>query len=41
LRGDERFNRIIAERHANAHRERAEVDALRSQKVIPQDLRWR
>ena len=41
LRGDERFKRIIAERHANALRERAEVDALRSQKVIPQDLRWR
>jgi TolB-like protein/DNA-binding winged helix-turn-helix (wHTH) protein len=41
LRGDERFKRIIAERHANALRERAEVDELRSQKVIPQDLRWR
>jgi TolB-like protein/DNA-binding winged helix-turn-helix (wHTH) protein len=41
LRSDERFNRIIAERHANARRERAEVDALRSQKEIPQDLRWR
>jgi TolB-like protein/DNA-binding winged helix-turn-helix (wHTH) protein/nucleotide-binding universal stress UspA family protein len=41
LRGDERFKRIIEERHANALRERAEVDALRSQKVIPQDLRWR
>jgi len=41
LRDDERFKRIIAERHANALRERAEVDALRSQKVIPQDLRWR
>ena len=41
LRGDERFQRIIAERHANELRERAEVDALRSQKVIPQDLRWR
>jgi TolB-like protein/DNA-binding winged helix-turn-helix (wHTH) protein len=41
LRGDERFKRVIAERHANALRERAEVDALRSQKVIPQDLRWR
>jgi TolB-like protein/Tfp pilus assembly protein PilF len=41
LRGDERFKRVIAERHANAIRERAEVDALRSQKVIPQDLRWR
>jgi TolB-like protein/DNA-binding winged helix-turn-helix (wHTH) protein len=41
VRGDERFQRIIAERHANALRERAEVDALRSQKVIPPDLRWR
>ena len=41
LRGDERFKRIIAERHANALRERAEVDALRAQKVIPEDLRWR
>ncbi len=41
LRGDERFKRVIAERHAYALRERAEVDALRSQKVIPQDLRWR
>ena len=41
VRGDERFKRIIAERHANALRERAEVDALRSQKVIPPDLRWR
>ena len=41
LRGDERFKRVIAERHANALRERAEVDALRGQKVIPQDLRWR
>jgi len=41
LRGDERFKRIIAERHANALRERAEVDELRSQKMIPQDLRWR
>jgi TolB-like protein/DNA-binding winged helix-turn-helix (wHTH) protein len=41
LRSDERFKSVIAERHANAHREHAEVDALRSQKVIPQDLRWR
>jgi TolB-like protein/DNA-binding winged helix-turn-helix (wHTH) protein len=41
LRGDERFKRVIAERHANALHERAEVDALRSQKAIPQDLRWR
>jgi tetratricopeptide (TPR) repeat protein len=41
LRGDERFKRVIAERHVNALRERAEVDALRSQKAIPQDLRWR
>jgi TolB-like protein/DNA-binding winged helix-turn-helix (wHTH) protein len=41
LRGDERFKRVIAERHANALRERAEVDALRGQKVIPEDLRWR
>ena len=41
LRGDVRFQKIIAARHANAIRERAEVDALRSQKVIPQDLRWR
>jgi hypothetical protein len=41
LRSDERFKRVIEERHANALRERAEVDALRSQKVIPQDLRWR
>jgi TolB-like protein/DNA-binding winged helix-turn-helix (wHTH) protein len=41
LRGDERFKRVIAERHSNALRERAEVDALRRQKVIPQDLRWR
>jgi TolB-like protein/DNA-binding winged helix-turn-helix (wHTH) protein len=41
LRGDVRFKRVIAERHAYALRERAEVDALRSQKVIPQDLRWR
>jgi TolB-like protein/DNA-binding winged helix-turn-helix (wHTH) protein len=41
LRGDVRFKRVIAERHANALRERAEVDALRGQKVIPPDLRWR
>jgi hypothetical protein len=41
LRNDERFKQVIAERHANALRERAEVDALRSQKAIPQDLRWR
>lgn len=41
LRGDERFKRIIAERHANELRERAEVEALRTQKLIPQDLRWR
>jgi TolB-like protein/DNA-binding winged helix-turn-helix (wHTH) protein len=41
LRGDERFKRIIEERHANALRERADVDELRNQKVIPQDLRWR
>ena len=41
LRGDVRFKRVIAERHAYTLRERAEVDALRSQKVIPQDLRWR
>jgi DNA-binding winged helix-turn-helix (wHTH) protein/tetratricopeptide (TPR) repeat protein len=41
LRADERFKRIIAERHANALRERAEVDALRVQKAIPPDLRWR
>jgi TolB-like protein len=41
LRDDERFQRVIAERHANALRERAEVDALRSQKFIPPDLRWR
>jgi hypothetical protein len=41
LRGAERFKRVITERHSNALRERAEVDALRSQKVIPQDLRWR
>jgi TolB-like protein/DNA-binding winged helix-turn-helix (wHTH) protein len=41
LRDDERFKRVIDERHANALRERAEVDALRSQKVIPEDLRWR
>ncbi|HEY2400810.1 MAG TPA: hypothetical protein VGI23_10685, partial [Steroidobacteraceae bacterium] len=41
VRDDERFKRVIAERHANAVRERAEVDALRSQKVIPQNLRWR
>jgi TolB-like protein/DNA-binding winged helix-turn-helix (wHTH) protein len=41
LRGDERFKRVIAERHANALRQRAEVDTLRSQKAIPQDLRWR
>jgi len=41
LRSDERFKRVIEERHANALRERAEVDALRSQKMIPQDLRWR
>ena len=41
LRGDERFKRVIEERHASALRERAEVDALRNQKVIPQDLRWR
>ena len=41
LRGDDRFKRIIAERHANTLRERAEVDELRGQKVIPQDLRWR
>jgi TolB-like protein/DNA-binding winged helix-turn-helix (wHTH) protein len=41
LRGDARFKQVIAERHANALRERAEVNALRSQKVIPQDLRWR
>ena len=41
LRGDARFQRIMAERHANALRERAEVEALRGQKVIPTDLRWR
>jgi TolB-like protein/DNA-binding winged helix-turn-helix (wHTH) protein len=41
LRGDARFQIVIAERHANALRERAEVEALRSQKVIPPDLRWR
>ena len=41
LRSDDRFKRIIAERHANSLRERAEVDALRSRKVIPEDLRWR
>ena len=41
LRGDVRFQRVIAERHANALRERAEVEALRSQQVIPPDLRWR
>ena len=41
LRGDQRFKRIITERHANSLRERAEVDALRSRKVIPEDLRWR
>ena len=41
LRQDERFKRVIAERHANALRERAEVDELRSKKVIPPDLRWR
>lgn len=41
VRGDERFQRVIAERHAYALRERAEVEALRTQKVIPQDLRWR
>jgi hypothetical protein len=41
LRSDERFKRVIAERHANALRERTEVYALRGQKVIPQDLRWR
>jgi TolB-like protein/DNA-binding winged helix-turn-helix (wHTH) protein len=41
VRGDVRFKRILAERHASALRERAAVDALRSQKVIPPDLRWR
>jgi TolB-like protein/DNA-binding winged helix-turn-helix (wHTH) protein len=41
LRDDQRFKRIIAERNANTLRERAEVDALRGQKVIPPDLRWR
>jgi hypothetical protein len=41
LRGDERFKRLIAERHANALRERAAIDTLRTRKVIPQDLRWR
>jgi TolB-like protein/DNA-binding winged helix-turn-helix (wHTH) protein len=41
LRSDERFKRIIAERHANLLRERAEIDALRSRKEIPEDLRWR
>jgi TolB-like protein/DNA-binding winged helix-turn-helix (wHTH) protein len=41
LRGDARFQRVIAERHANVLRERAEVEALRGQKVIPSDLRWR
>jgi hypothetical protein len=41
LRGDERFQRLIAERHANALRERAAIDTLRTRKVIPQDLRWR
>ena len=41
LRGDARFQRIMAERHANALRERAEVEALRGQNVIPPDLRWR
>ena len=41
LRDDNRFKHIIAERHANALRERSEVDALRSQKVISQELQWR
>jgi TolB-like protein/DNA-binding winged helix-turn-helix (wHTH) protein len=41
LRGDERFKSVIAERHANALRERARVDASRGEKVIPEDLRWR
>ncbi len=41
VRNDERFKRVIAERHSNALRERAEVEALRSDKGIPEDLRWR
>jgi TolB-like protein/DNA-binding winged helix-turn-helix (wHTH) protein len=40
LRGDDRFKRIIAERHANALRERAALDALRNEKEIPENLRW-
>jgi hypothetical protein len=41
VRNDERFKRVIAERHSNALRERAEVEVLRSDKGIPEDLRWR
>lgn len=41
LRKDERFKQVVAERRINALRERAKVDALRSEKTIPQDLRWR
>jgi hypothetical protein len=41
LRGDERFKRIIEERHANALRERAAVDAMRNGNDSPDDLRWR
>jgi TolB-like protein/DNA-binding winged helix-turn-helix (wHTH) protein len=41
VRGDERFKRVIAERHSNALREQAEVLASRSEKGIPEDLRWR
>jgi TolB-like protein/DNA-binding winged helix-turn-helix (wHTH) protein/Tfp pilus assembly protein PilF len=41
LRGDDRFKRVIAERHANALRERSTVDALRNEQETPEDLRWR
>ncbi len=37
LRADDRFKRVIAERHAYALRERAEFDALRNKKMIPPD----
>jgi TolB-like protein/DNA-binding winged helix-turn-helix (wHTH) protein/tetratricopeptide (TPR) repeat protein len=41
LRADDRFKRIVAERHANALLERSKVDALRNDKATPDDLRWR
>jgi hypothetical protein len=41
LRADERFKRIVAERHTNALLERSKVYALHNEKATPDDLRWR